>query len=555
MAEESTYWNKFWQKKMTRRRMLMTTGIGAAGLAAAGIVGCGDDGSSSSSTPTGGGTATAAPTAAPATPKTGGTLRLVQGTFTDPNILKDTYFSAFYASIVYDRLVGLSPKPGSDDPSGFDMVPQLASSLPEQPDATTLIYPLRTANFHNGAAVTATDIKASLEAHLQGAQKARLPNLSTVEATDAKTVKLTLSAPSISFLTSSTWCLLGMFPAGYDPATSNPMGTGPMKWVSGTPGESIKLTKNTDYWNKDGGPYIDAWEEVVTGGAPESAEVNLLVGKQVDYDRYLEAESITSLKSSLGDYLNYFAETDDVNFWAWLNPRLEPFKDERVRRAVALATNQQQIIDIAYGGAGTKSGYVSPVKKYALKPEDLTYGGHFDLAQAKALMQEAGYADGFEAQMVQTQSILRPVKVGEVWAQQLAQIGITLVPSQVESSAWFEARDKGNFDVFVDHGTRFEDISGYLEIITNPDSSRQPGIAPPTGSRDLWAKQEAEVFDEAKRKQEITDLQKAIDNWGYLVAMPVAKNNEVCVATFQNYRTTNLFFEGTRWAVDNGWFA
>src|SRR5256712_6331352 len=206
MATDSDDWSRFWRTRVTRRRLLQTSAVTAAGLAAAGDVGCGSDNEK-----TGGQTATAV-----SSPKAGGTFRgpLVGLSTGNPPSLDPERQLSFLAQIPaafhYSRLLKFAPGKFTDVEGvtsvqiDFSNVEgDACATVPEVVDGTTFNFKLRdNLKFHNiapvnGRAVTADDVKHSIDIFAAESPNRGnwLEQVASVEEVDPKTFTIKLKQP------------------------------------------------------------------------------------------------------------------------------------------------------------------------------------------------------------------------------------------------------------------------------------------------------------------------------------------------------------------------
>ena len=189
----------------------------------------------------------------------------------------------------------------------------------------------------------------------------------------------------------------------------NVNGTGPFMLTNVVQGNSLTFSKNPVYWDKDviGGkeyklPFVDrVVHRVIKDETTQHAA--LRTGK-LDILSSISAEAARELKKSSPDlkWNRWLATT--ANRVA-LRVDTKPFTDVRVRRALNMAVNKQEIIDKYYGGEAEMFtfpmhpeyvGYHQPLKEQPASVQELF---KYDPAKAKKLLAEAGYANGFSFKM------------------------------------------------------------------------------------------------------------------------------------------------------------
>ncbi len=324
-----------------------------------------------------------------------------------------------------------------------DLVPAVASDYTISDDGTVYTFVLRDGiKFHNGSLVTVEDIVYSIkrsagllnDGDASINVKSALKNITEVTALDDKTVQIVLSTPDTELLAYLTTAII---PANYDKLESNPIGTGPFKYVSFAHQQSLVMEKNDDYWGEK--PYLDK----VTFKIVEKADTAMmeLQGGTIDIFPYLTVDQANQLQSQFN------IEIGNMNLvqGLFLNNGKAPFNDQRVREALNYAVNRQEILDFVAGGNGTiiQSGVFSGFTKYYDETLATTYTQ--DLEKAKALLAEAGYGDNNKLTFTITvpSGYQYHIDTAQVIVEQLSKIGVTAKIQLIEWTAWLS-------DVYTD---------------------------------------------------------------------------------------------------------
>lgn len=219
------------------------------------------------------------------------------------------------------------------------------------------------------------------------------------EVPDEKTVKLTLSSPSVALIDYLALPESVIVPAAWlaknaDNLTASPVGAGPFKFAGWTRGREIVVKKYDGYY-KPGKPDLDEVHYVFY--SDENTRVNALKSGDVDIIDYvpakdaadLEKESDTELLRNTGPFMG-------LQF----NTKFEPFSKPEVRQAVAYAVDRSVIINTAFNGLGSPIYGIAIPKGYMGYSEaKANYFSH-DIEKAKALLAKAGYPNGFEARLL-----------------------------------------------------------------------------------------------------------------------------------------------------------
>jgi len=252
--------------------------------------------------------------------------------------------------------------------------------------------------FHDGTDFNADAVKLNLDRILQTSSSPRYPEITGVDAVqvvDAATVRLQLRTP-FSPLLAQLVDRAGMIlsPAAItklgDDLTRNPVGagTGPFKFVDYKKDDHITLTRNETYWGKDAGggalPYLDKLS--IRPIPDETQRLNSLRTGEIDFADGVPSKDVASIKSD--PTLTYSAIAALSYNGFWLNATQDPFRDVRVRQALAWSIDRQQIIDTVYYKIPVLSnGPVAP-PQFAYDPSYKPFMR--DLSRAKALLGQAG---------------------------------------------------------------------------------------------------------------------------------------------------------------------
>lgn len=244
----------------------------------------------------------------------------------DPHTISD----AGTRDVVFNLYEGLV-KPASDG----TLVPAVAEKYEISDDAKVYTFTLRDGvTFHDGTPVTAEDVKYSIDryAEIQGGTSA-FSMLETVVIKDEKTVEVDLKESYSEFLSELA---LAIIPKSNEDPAKNPIGTGPFKYVSYTPGQNLIVEKYDGYW-KEGVPYLDEVEFKFTSDV-DTAFMELQAGT-IDILKYLTAAQVQSLNE------NFNVAEGSMNLVQamYLNNSYEPLSDARVRQALCYAVDRQQI--------------------------------------------------------------------------------------------------------------------------------------------------------------------------------------------------------------------
>ena len=340
--------------------------------------------------------------------------------------------------LVYSKLVMLNER--------MEAVPDLAESW-DIPDAKTYVFHLRkNVKFHDGSPFTAEDVKFSFEriADPKGTSwgRAALDIIDKIEVIDQNTVKIFLKTPHAGF-----FAILGSDYACIVPKAvvqkhghlrDIAVGTGPFKLAEWTTNVKTEFARNEFYY-KSGLPHLD---RIVMQIIPdELSAIAALKTKQVDMTRLQNARNYR-LVSQPGLKL---VETENLAYiYLGLNFKVKPLDDIRVRRAIALAINREGILRTVGMGRGSVLGPLAPGHtQFAVPIDQLAYNKQ-DVAEAKRLLKEAGYPDGFSTEIISPlpADYANIADSGVAVQAMLAQIGIKAELKQLELATYLNRTDR-----------------------------------------------------------------------------------------------------------------
>jgi peptide/nickel transport system substrate-binding protein len=375
-----------------------------------------------------------------ATPQAGGTL--VAAAAGDPQF--DPYYRIVPAWWSYGTLYNALYDYSGDDATQAQ--PLLAESDAET--ETTLTITLRQGvMFHNGREFVAQDVVDNIAraqdesiGHYLAAYFG--PTVEGTEVIDQYTVKITYTKPYA--LKRDDLAALFILPkeAMADIAT-NPVGTGPFKFVSFAPGDRLELTRFDGYF-EEGLPYLDGVSIRVLPDAQarvanlQSGDVQLIEGlAEADVSRLTEDSALQ------------VAHTVEGGTWHTVvfNTRREPLDNKLVRQALNYSLDREKINQLAYFGLSpvTQSRY-APDNFWYYEPAATMYT--FDLEQAKALLDEAGFGEGFSTTIAVSEAGRPGSKaMAQVWSQDLATIGVTLEIVEKEQNAFYDDYFADDYDI------------------------------------------------------------------------------------------------------------
>lgn len=457
---------------------------------------------------------TAAQAQTPA-PQRGGTIRVgitQEIVNLDPHLA--TAFSSFQIlDLVYESLLRLNPRT-------LRLEPNLAQSWTVSPNGLEYTFTLRRdATFHDGSTFDATDVKASIDRILD--PETRSPQASFLSAVREVTVvspfvvRVALRQPSPSFLSLLTNPGRGMVPLNFTDKVGDSrvrtLGTGPYMLAEFGPG-SVRLVRNDRYWRRDAArnrlPYADTViyrvipDAATLRAALRAGEVDLIIGFGVDITAARALAGVPGLRTMSVPDLAYSL--------VGINAGAAPYSDARVRQAMSLATDRDQIVQIVYGGRATVGGAVPPtLEEWGPIPARNLPHYRRDVARARTLLQQAGVTLPLAVKMLPIPTVPDAVQMAQVLKEQWAPAGLNVEIEQVDFATFLSRWRGSQFDTFVslNGGSPDPDLHLYRHIhstgSTNVFKFRDSTV-------DQLLDQARGTTDQARRVQLYAQAQRAI---------------------------------------------
>lgn len=380
---------------------------------------------------------------------------------------------------IYDRLLEIEV----DDAGVSKIVPSLAESWDISGDGLEYTFHLRKdVRFQNGNDFTAEDVvytfhrlltvengvNTELLDQVKGAAEViegSVETLEGVEMIDDYTVKITLKEPFAAFLSCLTAPGLSIYDSeateaagdqfGMDPAVT--IGTGPFRFAGWTFNDQLVLVKNDDYWK--GAPELPG---VVIKIIPDT-ETQTMMFESGELD-LLDLDFVTDAADRfLETYPEQIVQGPRVGItYFTMNFNIEPFQDLKVRQAMQMAIDRQAILDALYGGRGQVENGIYPYGLIGFNEGQTKIS--YDPEKAKALLEEAGYKDGFTMELAADASASDTVTMAlEIIKEQLAAVGINAEIKNYDESTWLETRKAGELGSFMSTWTAdFNDPENFI---------------------------------------------------------------------------------------------
>jgi peptide/nickel transport system substrate-binding protein len=365
-------------------------------------------------------------------PRRGGNLRIGLSGGSSSDTLDP---HAATASIDYHRMSALYDF-GYWPDADFVYQPMLVEEATPNADATVWTIRVRDGiEFHHGKTLDAEDLIFSLNriyelpySGLSG--RFAVADLKNLRKIDARTVEIPMKEPFSIF--TNQFAQLAIVPVGFDPA--KPVGTGPFAFESFSPGNESVFKANPNWWGGIWGatdaPYVDQLQ--IVDLADDSARVNALLSGQVDaIDNvpYAQAQVLTAQQMQLFDV--------PTGNWRPFTMRVdaEPFSDVRVRQAMRLIVDREQMVTQALNGFGVVGNDLYSPQDPNVESLGLPQRTQ-DLDQARFLLQQAGYPD-LAVELVTSPIAAGVVEASSVLASQAKAAGVSIDVRKVDSGTFY----------------------------------------------------------------------------------------------------------------------
>jgi peptide/nickel transport system substrate-binding protein len=419
-------------------------------------------------------------------PVQGGTVRAAM-TGSPPSMDFIASFSAHARDIgvyLYEGLVTID--------ANYDVAPQLAERWTTSADGKTYTFHLRQGvQFHDGSPLTADDVVASVERFLaQSPRKADLSMIASTRAADANTVEIALSRPSAAFIALLAYPgpavaimpkkLIQAVPAGKLPQTAA-VGTGPYRLAEWIPDKYVHLQRFAQYRRESAEPAgyagrrLACLEHIYFVPVPEaSSRVAGLESGDYDYAQNLPPEAYQRISTARG--LKTVVLKPYYEIAMHLNTQSGPLKDWKLRRAIQIGLNQE---DVMLSAAGEKALYrLDPSLFFKEQYWHSAIGANryneSNAAKAKALMKEAGY-DGSPIRIITSSDFQFMYNAALAAESQLRQLGFATKVQAYDYPTMIDIfrKKRGDWDISY-NALSIRNDPGSFTFVLKSDSGYQP---------------------------------------------------------------------------------
>lgn len=435
------------------------------------------------------------------------------------DVTSDTFVVA-----AYDQLVtyGRTEVDGKPTAKTDEIVPMLAESWKASPDATSYTFTLRKGiTFEDGTPLDSDDVAKSFE-FIKASQSASflygMAGIASVKAVDPQTVQIDLTGPNHLFLQ-----ILPMYSfsiinidaveknGGAKWLDTHTAGSGPYRVQKWDPATEAVLVRNDGYWGDK--PALRQVNTKFIGEA--SNRVQLLSKGEVDLALEVPVKDVETLSKQQGVTIDSRA-SNKVLFFA-MNNEIKPFDNPKVRQAVSHAIPYEKLI------TDVMKGQASPMRSaVASSTPGFTDAGNtasYDLDKAKALLADAGYADGFSFDFTLGSGFDDWSDDAVLIQAELAKIGVTMNIKKMARPQFLEALATKKVQSYISRWTSFVNDPGYHLGLLMTSSGTSNYMNYRNAEVDSLWKQASTEPDQAKRNELYGKAQELISTdtpWAYL---------------------------------------
>ncbi|MFC0525378.1 ABC transporter substrate-binding protein [Pontibacillus salicampi] len=398
----------------------------------------------------------------------------------DPSQVTDGE-SIYVTQQIYDTLVDYEQE-------GTEVKPSLATEWEVSDDGKTYTFKLREdVKFHDGTDFTAEDVVFNFERWTESAdfiyygymfgasEEDKGGIIEKVEATSDYEVKFTLEKPNAPFL--STLAMPPFAIASPDAVQEhgenyfkNPVGTGPFTFESWTQGDKIQLAKNEDYFGQ-----VASVDNVVFRVIPDNgARFMELQSGSIDMMKGMNPQDLTKAEDNQ-DLQIFRRPSMNVGYMAMNTDKEGPLADKKVRQAINLAINKEDLIKL-FEGLGKEAKNPMPPSLWGYNDSVEPYG--YDPEKAKTLLAEAGYGDGVDVTLY-TMSNPRPYMpqpkvTAQAIQQMLAEVNVNVEIVENEWETHQTKTQNGEHDMaFLGWTGDNGDPDNFLYVLLDKDNAKK----------------------------------------------------------------------------------
>lgn len=324
-------------------------------------------------------------------------------------------------------------------------------------DSTFLFKLHKGVKFHNDVEFTAKDVVFTFEKAKGVSYREPLVKLiKEIEIIDDYTIKLELTEPHQEFLvalTESTMSMLceqasleeGERPPGEDPIYPQ-IGTGPYILDEWIPRDYVLLKRNENYFGELPKTKEIVYRQIDEASAAvvalQTGEIDILIDpSEIAIDNIAGDSNLDLIMGQGTNFIYIAASLNGAGGRTLLKDNTE------LRKAIALAINQDDIVKVVYGGKAVPAKSFLPPGVYGYFDDVKSYAYEYNPEKAREILKAQGYGDGLDIEI--TYNLTRLQKMFEMLQSQMREVGINLKAYKLESADYTKAMREGDYDLIV----------------------------------------------------------------------------------------------------------
>lgn len=385
----------------------------------------------------------------------------------------------FVNNLIFERLVTLD--------NDMNLIPVLATTW-EFIDDTTIRFNLREdVKFHNGDPFTAEDVKYTFEQTSESPHATALLGFIDAEATRVVSdhvVDVVLKYPFAPALRHLAHPVAAIVRKNTIEAGGDPVGTGPFQFVDWATGDRLNVKAFDGYW----GDKV-RFENLLIRYIPEATTRAIEVETGgVDIARGITPSAAIEFMEN-PDVKVYSTNTLDPRYLSF-NCSKAPFDNVKVRQAISAAIDAETIVETVTFGLGQRSYSVVTPNVFGYHNAGDPFG--YNVERAKALLDEAGYPDGFTTTLVINAALASDD--AEIIQNMLGQIGINVEILSYDFSNWLDTIVNGRQDMYIGLWTAVTGDADYAIRLAYHSENKGPG-----GNRSFYSNEKVDALLEAAK--------------------------------------------------------